>query len=391
MSNFKLGYKPSKNEFLLLMGLLIIALIALALNFFILPQWDSFTQAQDTYQMQSENVANLRTQFASLDTLVEDNRRLEEELSNLRAVIPNYYSQEEIIVMLDEISAQSGLDVGAINFGGVLLQPMGDFELGLVMTAPGGESSVSDTQQEGADAAADGISEVRSEKITVSFSGSYRELRDFLFSIESETRKVYYRNLALNRADDGTLTGTIDILAFGSVNEEAQDYPDYTYDSPAAEGKDDPFAAFDGYESGDTATGAAAQDNPEFYLILNTYDDNANKILMGQYPLSSTQVTSDANKNVTASLRLSGTSANCSYTYTLGGESHSGTLQLADGEAMTLSVLSRDRKNSADDVGVTLSVENNLDITLNIDVSNDDATDPRFVLGSTSGAVKTSR
>ena len=45
------------------MGLLIIALIALALNFFILPQWDSFTQAQDTYQMQSENVANLRTQF----------------------------------------------------------------------------------------------------------------------------------------------------------------------------------------------------------------------------------------------------------------------------------------------------------------------------------------
>ena len=179
--------------------------------------------------------------------MVEDNQRLEEELTDLRAVIPNYYSQEEIIVMLDEISAESGLDVGAINFGGVLLQPTGDFELGLVMTAPGGESSASDTQQEGSDTPATGISEIQSEKITVSFSGSYRELRDFLFSVESEIRKVYFRNLALNRADDGTLTGTIDILAFGSVNEETQDYPDYTYDSPAAEGKDDPFAAFDGY------------------------------------------------------------------------------------------------------------------------------------------------
>ena len=36
MSNFKLNYKPTKNEFLLLIGLLIVALIALSLNFLLL-------------------------------------------------------------------------------------------------------------------------------------------------------------------------------------------------------------------------------------------------------------------------------------------------------------------------------------------------------------------
>ena len=335
-------------------------------------------------------------QFAALDTLVAQNKQLESDLNDLRNIIPNYYSQEELIVMLDEMSAASGLEVIGINFGGPTIQATGDFETGLTLSAPGGADAASaaaatDTTTTDSSPVQSGIQNVQSEMVTVSFSGSYAQLSDFLFTIEAQARKVYFRNMTLNRADDGTLTGTIDILAISSVNADSTDYPGYMFAAPAAEGKDDPFAAFDGYDSTAAATGASEQDSPEFYLILNTYDDNANKILMGQYPASSTQVTSDSNKKVAASLTLSGTIANCNYTYTLDGSSYSGTIQLTDSGVLSLSVLSRDRKNTADKVGVTLSVVNNLDKTLVINVSNDDAADPRFVLGSTTGPVQLSR
>ena len=230
---------------------------------------------------------------------------------------------------------------------------------------------------------------IYSQLVSINYSGSYQHLLDFLGSLELGKRQIYFRGAALSRAEDGTLTGSLNALIFSSVPPQADAaYPSYEYKTPAMSGKSDPFAEFAGYQQSNTEQ-TSTLNAPDFYLILNTYDDNSNKILLGKYPASSTQVTSDKNQNVTATMTLSTSKDRVNYTYKLGTDTYTGSFAPAGNESnISISILSRERKSAQDNVGVTLNVQNNTSRGVEITVKNDDKVNPRFVLGTTTGKVQ---
>lgn len=381
----KVSYSPSKNEFILLMCLLIVVIAALAINYLILPEYANLTDSMQRYDNQQTLVENLSNEYAKLDSYKEEDSKLASDLESLRKVLPDYLSEEEILASLDDNAVSSGLDVLGITFSGVTTDTQDAFTASLKLS-----TAVSDGTTTGSSSGSSGY--VQSEKINISYTGSYDKLIAFLSAFESQTRQVYFRSSTMSRTEDGELNGSLTMLVFSNMDSApvANDpnYPGYDYDAPAAPGKADPFAAFSGYE-GVTAGTSATLSTPDFYVILNTYDDNSDKILMGKYPVSSAQITSDDNQNVTATLTLTKSGSKCSYKYTLGSESYSGSFTLADTDTVIdVSVLSRARKSSLDSVGLTLNVQNGSGLPVVVTVKNDDASNPRFHLGTTSGSVQ---
>lgn len=387
MNKFKPGYTLSKTEFTLIVGLLAVAVIVLSANYFLLPQ---YTQLQGTirqYESQQTLLNNLKAEYAKLDSYKQQDDTLGAQLKEFEQAVPAYYSQEEIVSALDDASSKSSLRLLGISFGGVTTNNESSFLDGLKQSS----AAKNETAKKGNDknsGKTEKESQIVSERVTLSYTGTYKNLVDFMAAFESGNRQVSFRNMTMNRADDSTLTGSLILLFYGRLGEHSQKdtaYPGYDYAVKAPAGKSDPFAAFAGY--GQTAASPAAEDTPEFFVILNTYDDNASKVIMGNYPVSSTQIGSETNGIVSATLTVGLSDGKYTYTYQLDGSSRSGTFDIA-GNALSLSVLSRARKSSLDKVGMKLDVINNTDKTLVVNVKNEDSTKPRFQLGATTGSVK---
>ena len=377
MSKLKGSYSPSKSEAYLLTLLLAVGIIALSLNYLILPQWAALGESRQRQESQAALVERLRAEHARLDEYRREEEAAAQELSALEAALPGYFSEEELLTTVNTRSAASGLSLPAIAFGGVRAEGREEF---LSALRPGREGT-----------AAAGGEQISSERILLNYAGSYEGLKGFLTGLEGETRKVFFRGLSVARGADGQLSGTVDLLAFSALGEGSGTggYPGYPYGAAAPAGKGDPFAPFASAPQGGGAASPVEVKNPDFYAVLNTYDDNASKILMGKYPSSGVQLTSETNGEVLAALTLTRSGDGYRYTYSLSGRSRSGDLTLEEGQSeLLVSVLSRDRKGSGDKVGMTLSVKNETDLPVLIRVSNDDGASPRFKLGTVSGSVR---
>lgn len=384
----KLGYTLNKNEFILIVVLVIAALIVIVGNYILLPEYQKLTNTKAAYDVQAQQLEGMRQEYKNLDKLKSQDADLDKKLETAQASVPDYYSQEEIVSSVNAISAQSGIEVTGINFGGVETKSREMFIASLsgktAQPAASQTPSASQTQQ-GAVPAADTAPSVTSEAVTLNISGNYANLMSFLTGFEASPRKVFFESTAVNADDKGKLTGSLKMLVFG-YGKPAKGYPGYLYDTPAASGRSDPFAPTAGVAGGEAAA-ANTSAAPDFYIILNTFDDNDNKLQMGRYPISATQIASDDNDTVKASLNISGAGAEISYSYTLDGNKYSGTLNQSGG-AVQVSILSRPRKGAQDKVGVKLDVKNETNKTVQITVKNDDPTSPRFNLGATTGSVK---
>lgn len=388
---FRLSYTPSKNEFILLSGLIFVIIAALFLNYLVVPGWTALEETRSEYAATEARLETLRTEYANLDSLLADNEKLAAQLQELRAVVPAYFSEEEIVADLSESAASSGLTVTAIGFNGVTTETQSSFLANLKMTSSTKEAASAETE----DASAGNDGYITSERIVISFSGTYKQLTDFMTALESGTRQINFRSAQLIRSDreDGSITGTLTALVFSGVDPQNSEYPGYPFDSANTTGKNDPFAAYASYAQSGTAAAAAteAESKPDFYLILNTYDDNAGKVLMGKYPVSDTQIQSDRNAKISATLSVGRQGTGYRYSYMLDGSVYSGTFQAPAGEGkLTVSIISRARKSSLDHVGVTLDVTNSTGLPVVVDVKNDDRDSPRFTLGKTAGTVSLS-
>ena len=127
MNKGKLSYSPSKNEFILLCSFLIVLILALSVTYLILPAWDNFTVTMQGFQDQQFKTESLKTEFAAINTYREKEAKAAAELEGLHTSIPAYLSQEEIIVSLDDASAESDLELKGLTFEKTTIEPQDSF------------------------------------------------------------------------------------------------------------------------------------------------------------------------------------------------------------------------------------------------------------------------
>jgi hypothetical protein len=92
----KLGFSPSKSEFIMLCFLLFVAVVALMLNYLVFPAYNSFKQEKNSYDQQMLQLDHLKREYDALDTYKENEAGIDGDLSALNSLIPPYFSQEEM-------------------------------------------------------------------------------------------------------------------------------------------------------------------------------------------------------------------------------------------------------------------------------------------------------
>lgn len=405
----KLQYTPSKNEFFLLLLLAIVAVSALAIHFLYLPEWTALTTKHEEYKTEKTLVETLRSEYEKIDTYLDEDAKLGAQLEELRQMIPTYLSEEEILASIDGSAASAKLDVLGITISELNFSTQKEFLAQMVLAssvqtkktdediAAYEEATGHDITPEDESSTTNDISKkegpyIKSKVVTINYKGSYESFVAFLAAFESQKRQVYFRSNATSRAEDGTISGSLTMLVFSSSNQlpslNDPNFPGYDYQTPSVFGKANPFAAFPNY-IGVSDTARSAMSSPDFYAILNTYDDNSNKIMMGKYPVSRAQVSCDKNENVPAHLSLTAEGGQCTYSYQVGEETYSDSFQLDSKQSsLSIAILSRTRKSSMDNVAMTLAVENHTALPLTVVVKYDDPSNPRFHLGTTSGNVQ---
>ena len=411
----------SKRDFILL-GLLVLGLEGYGLYHMLLsPKWQAYSSLQKRYAAEQIIATNFEKDMAQENQYRENLKLLEYKLSVLTQEIPIEIPQEEIVLSLNKLAKDKKLDIGGISFSTISAVSKQDFAAGKTSSTqpqdtrkvitPTSLANDSKTSQGSASTSTANDSKtsqakaklvgnmVLVEDVDITFSGSYGALYNFISDLEKSVRKIIVKDVSMVRGDSSLVKGTLKVQYVGYITPE--DKSTYSLETPAVSGKDSPFLAYPGFvdkvaSSAVPALGSAsgpAPDpvktyNPNFYLLLNTYDDNAPKIIMGDFAKNGTELYSNTNASVKGKLTISGNQDNMTYSYSLGGATQTKKAKLMiDGGKLQLEVISKARENEQDMVSLTLDVDNKTDYPLEITVLNDDKQAPRFSLGTRLGSV----
>ena len=109
---------------------------------------------------------------------------------------------------------------------------------------------------------------------------------------------------------------------------------------------------------------------------------------MMNYYNSGSEAIEDKNEIVSAQLTLNETDDKYTYSYKLGEYDivENSPTEIKDGK-IRMEVLASPRQSDEDMVGLILDITNNTSVPLEITVKGDDASNPRFITGRTTGSV----
>lgn len=412
-------FSLSKRDFILV-GLLVLGLEGYGLyNMLLSPKWKAYSSLQTRYAAEQVIATNFENDIANKSQYLENLKLLDYKLSVLTQEIPAEIPQEEILVTLNKLVKARELDIGGIAFSTISTVSKQDFAAGKTSSAqpPGASKVITPTSVANDSKTSQGTTSTSTandsktsqakpklagnmvlvEDVDLAFSGSYGALYNFINDLEKSDRKIIVKEVSLTRGDGNLLKGALKVQYVGYVTPE--DKSTYTLETPPVSGKASPFLAYIGFEekvatsSGSSpgpalGPGPVKTYNPDFFLLLNTYDDSAPKIIMRDYNKNGTELYSNTNASVRGKLSISGNQDTMTYSYSLGGATQTKNAKLViDGGKLQLEVISKARKNEQDKVSLTLDVDNKTDYPLEITVLNDDKQAPRFSLGTQLGSV----
>lgn len=384
-----MDFKLNKSEFYMLLGLICILFAVAGANYLVFPQWDKFTENRSTLDALRVKCDQMEIEFSKSDALKAQDAQLSEKLAAEQLRLPRYISQEESVLELNDLSAKTSLTLNSIAYDSQQTQ---DAQTFMATVVPGSEAPAEQKADKNAEKNADGAAvpeqknafSVLSRAVRVSFSGSYEAVYGFVGRVEQMNRRIFFKDITMVRDTEGVLSGSLTMQYLGGTfgGEEGEAFQ---IDTPNNSGKLNPFTPYEGFMDGKTAAPAAVV-SPDFYMILNTYDDNASKVILGKYPKAETELYFNRNAPVSGTLTVGKSGSSYTYSYSIGSSRYSGSFK-DDTTGLSLSVISKPRKSESDKVSITLEVKNTTGAPLKIKVENDDLAKPRFILGKTSGDV----
>lgn len=407
----------SNREFILVAALIIVVEIYVLAHYWIIPKWQKINAQNVHYHSQQMVLNNLIKDMENKDTFDEELKLLDYKLNTLKEELPANLVQEDILLNVNKVAGDRKLTIKGITFTNVATVSKQDFAAGKTTSAsaqntgnnnaaspapapaptPASTSPApaSPSPNSGNSAAPNAPGMILVDDINISFAGSYESLYNFISDLEKSNRRILIKGITIAKGDNNTLTGELAVEYLGY--KDPDDQGNYQMETPQIKGKFNIFAAFSGAANAAPAAPAsspapAKTSPPSFYLILNTYDDNAPKVIIGDFTKDGTELYSNTNDTINGKLTVSGGEGHFSYTYALGKTSQSKQENLLlDGGKLRLDVISQHHKNSEDKVGIDFAIENKTDYPLVVNVINDDKDNPRFKMTNSSGSVTVNR
>lgn len=369
----------TKREFALIAILLATVMGYLLFTYLLQPVYNDYTAGKDSLEQSKAILSNLKASYDRKSEMENQLKEIDGKLQELTVQIPPYMSQEEVILLVDSLSQKNMLTVQMISFDNAGAVPS--------VAAPAAQTGpvAPATQTTPVPAAAPTLID---QDISLSFSGSYSQIYSFLSDIEKNLRKVAVKGISLQKNQADKLTGQLK-LSFVSYWDALGQQPYIMEVAPIA-GRDNLFVPYLGYsESATKGTSVVkAQVQPDFYMFVNGYLDNAAKVILSQYPDAASQVSEDVNGPIKASMDLEGDNKAFTYAITVGADSKSSqaAVQVKDGK-IRMEIQIQAKKSDKDLVSVTLDVNNKTSLPLEIAIKGENKDKPRFALGKTIGSV----
>lgn len=352
----------------------------------------------DADSIQSE-VDTLQTRYDELMAKQQDREMYEEKTAEYNqkfderlAYFPATLDQEISVMFIKGVEKDQGnLQFGVNSVG--LGKPESFYSLSAAASADvaSNDATTADSTAADADSAADtalaaGDYQCLTAAFPIVYEGSYEGIKDFIDYIMAYKYRMNISsvNIAYDSQSD-MYTGSIALNAYciSGGGREAD-----TVDVDVPEGVSNIFLGGSGAAAVQTSSHDAGQgediasDHDILIGLNNANGDSSDGIIVSA---GSDKVSSTANSVETVALSITEEDGKNMVEVKLGDESYS--FELTDSE-LTIYVESSDRVDSEDKNGVKLNVTNGTKVPVYVKVAGDDASAPRFALGSKTGTVK---
>ncbi len=375
----------SFREFMLLILLGIVLVGYLLVYQLILPKWEEYQDQKSVNDIREITVNRLQADFEKKADFEKELSALKENLVKMKVELPAYRAQEELLQVTDRASADTALTINVMTFDlpTVVLDASSQTgATGAAVSATPATAVTTDTPLP------ENTFLVVDQQVGLSFQGTYASLYAFLSKMEQNVRKVYPKDLTLSANESGLLAGTMKLSFLSFVdasNEEA-----YQFDLQMTPGRLDPFTPYPGYDNGSdkAAPAQTAFILPDFSFKINNYLDNAPKVILDAVYDAQGSISSEDNKSQSAKLVIKGDAKSYTHTLTLGGNTVATVNEKnVRDNVIRVQIISQPRRDDKDLVGLTLDVDNQSGVPVDVIISKDDAQNPRFRLGKTTGTV----
>lgn len=348
---------------------IVVAIAILAAAFFF--GYRNFSSQKDSYKEQAQQYND---QYASLIEYQKNRENYKKDTAKFNedreAILNGYevgYNQENMIKTLNDIEKDDSIWFKELSFA----QP----EEVYTFTSESGTIGVSNAT-------------------TIGFAGGYTEFKSMLASvlgINSKT-KITTLNVTFDEANQ-ILEGELGIEHY-SLYKLGATGPDVNIDLPVGVTN-----IFD--SNGVVSTSQTQASNGSYILtdydvcmIISPDKSTFDSVILGTTndDKAKDSVTVDDNATVEATITFNGSDGKYTVSYTLGDKKYPAKnfdagAKLTPGDTLDLLVLSSPRDDNKDKVSVKANLINNTDMKLNVLVSNDDTSSPRFSAAKKEGEI----
>lgn len=248
--------KLNKREKLLI-GILILIMVSFLLyKFVIQPQRESLETLKSDRSQKLAQLSELKEEIASESKLYIELLSLEDDINNKADHFFTKITQEDIILLIEDVTNTAKLKVPDIDFPETRVEE-------LILPDPEGESveidgEAVDGEGEEAEPEPAPAGEDEEEKPTIDlkvhsadlkYEGYYYSFLDFLTEISEYEKKIIVKDIKVTKDDDGYLRGNI-LLDFYSIENIIQDGEEiYAWGPNLGYVVGDPFSQFGDYEA----------------------------------------------------------------------------------------------------------------------------------------------
>lgn len=357
---------------------------------------------------QYAKISELRAQNSSLETQVNSIKahisfrdKITSDVKILKAKAENKsesffpsITQEKIILLMDNVIKNSGINVNSLSFSELATGPIEDNAkasndkgtqsnpLSVLVNEYNGDKARSKSAQSTDNSSAKSSFPADKMEASLSYSGNFSSLMSLIKNIETFSKKIIIKNINIGSGQDDLVSGTItlDFFAIPKLNSEDENYLPWTLDGNY--GKDNPF-----YSTAITSSApASAAIDFDFLMSVRPISSDLPTIMLGKAKDSSkiTYIYDDNPGVENVEVYLTKQDNKYYFKYKAGNNSYpaqyssAGTEFAPSGSSINFKIYSVKRNSTGDMAGANIKIINKTDKAVNIVIDGDDDERPRI-------------
>lgn len=367
-----------------LLLILVVVIIAAATYFFVVSPLTDATEALETEVAGLQDKNNYLDQLEnSREEYVTGAKEFAQKKEEILAKYPSDMLQEASFQFLYNTELLIPMELSMATYGELATTAISAAPAEQAAPAEGTEAAPAETIVEPVTAVITdnlmGISEANDYTYTV----GYTEFKDFLkYILDYDNRMVITSLTATYSAETDEMSGNFSMTHY-AINGMGRESIKYLRPS-MIQGTSNLFMLASGNYSGGDTSG-----NADFFVMLCQPDADVDAKIVGrtQDATEDTYLSSDTNNQQEITVTFEGTDGQYLATYSIGDKSIAEGISFVKDGAILLEIMSSPRVGEDDKVAANLNIVNKTDITVAVEVSDDDPTNPRVAITGKTGAI----